>query len=230
MNDTSVRMHHMVLMMCVAVLAVNPVRAQDPAQTQDPAQVPPSQLPRGNASPVAAVNPSVPYHSLDGHEKRSYYFRSTYGPVAVVKSLASSAWSQARDSNPEWGQGMEGYGRRFASKFGQHVVKRSFSQGLGAMLHEDPRYFVSERPGLLPRAGHAVAWTFMTRKDEGGYKFGDAKLAGTLAASLISRTWHPEESRNVRSGFENFGMSLAIDAGWNLFKEFWPDVRRRLHR
>ncbi len=189
----------------------------------------PGHLPRARTAPTLPASATSHYTPLTGSEKWHYYLRSTYGPVAVGKSAVWSAVNQAQDSNPEWGQGMEGYGKRLASKYGQHTIKRSVAQGLGALLQEDPRYFASTNTGFMPRTGHALAWTFITRKDDGGNKFADARIVGTFTGALISRAWHPEGERNVRSGLESGAISLAIDAGWNVFKEFWPDVRRRLH-
>ncbi len=188
----------------------------------------PQNLPR---APTAATPPAGPvsgYTPLTGSEKWHYYLKSTYGPVAAARVATWSAVNQAQDTNPEWGQGMEGYGKRVASKFGQYAIKRSVAQGLGALLNEDPRYFASTRTGIMPRAAHALAWTFITRKDDGGNKFAEARVIGTFTGSLVSRAWYPEGERSVRNGLESGAISIAIDAGWNVFKEFWPDVRRRL--
>jgi hypothetical protein len=193
---------------------------------QDDQQPPPPQLPRASTNPAVAVSATAPYIPLTGSEKWHYYLRSTYGPLAIGRAVFGAAINQAQDSNPEWGQGAEGYGKRLASKFGQHVIKRSVTQGLGSLLHEDPRYFASTSSGFLPRLKHAATWEVVTRKDDGSYKIADARLIGTFTGAFVSRAWHPEGERNFTSGLESGAISLAIDAGWNVVKEFWPDVRR----
>jgi hypothetical protein len=210
--------------LALLLVSVTPAGAQD--SKNPPPEVPPL-LPRAGAS-TTPTNARQQFTPLTGSEKWHYYLRSTYGPVSIARSVTWAGINQAMDSNPEWGQGMEGYGKRLGSKFAQYAIKRSVSQGLGAWWHEDPRYFPATSSGLWPRTLHAVGWTFRTRTDDGGEKFADARLIGTFTGALVSRTWHPEDQRTLRSGLQSGAISVGIDAGWNVFKEFWPDIRRKL--
>lgn len=203
-----------------------------PSQSPPPARIPPTDTPRDVPARVPPDPAPAPlsFTPMTGREKFSYYVHATFGPVAVGRTVLSSGLAQARNSNPEWGQGMEGYGKRFASKFGQKVIKRSIQHGLGALLREDPRYFHSEKPGLWPRMSWAVTRTFLIRKDSGGYKIADARLIGTFSAAIISRQWHPEPDRTLTNGLRAGATSVGYDVLKNLLKEFWPDIRRRVFR
>jgi hypothetical protein len=123
---------------------------------------------------------------------------------------------------------MEGYGRRFASKFAHHTVRRTIQLGAGIWLREDPRYFRSERTGFWPRTSYALTQVFITRKDDGGSRFAFSRLIAVFGAALISRTWQPEDSRTVKNGLTNGAISLGWDVGNKVFEEFWPDIRKRL--
>jgi hypothetical protein len=189
---------------------------------QDPRASPPNHVPTVPVTPPPSFTPLTPQGKFD------YYVRKTYGPLGIGRSLFLAGINQWRDDPTEWGQGMEGYGRRLASKFGHHALRRTIQLGAGIGLHEDPRYFRSQRKGFWPRATYAMKHVVITRKDDGGSRFAYSRLIAVFGAALISRTWHPEESRTVKNGLTNGAISLGWDVGNKVFEEFWPDIRRRL--
>jgi hypothetical protein len=180
----------------------------------------PGSLPR-----VSTVQPAP----LTGTEKWHYYLRSTYGPKSFGYTIAGTGIKQAKGSVPEWGGGMEGFGKRFASLFGQKVVNRSIRIGLNGLLREDPRYFASGRSGIWSRTLYAVGQTFVSHKDSGGTRFAYSRFAGDFGAAYVSRQWHPD-SYHTTSDYLTSGLSwVGIDAAKNIFSEFWPNIRRLLH-
>src|SRR5215469_15170734 len=48
----------------------------------------------------------------------------------------SAVINQADDTPHEWGQGAVGFGRRFASAFGKHIVHKSIQYPLAKAFHE----------------------------------------------------------------------------------------------
>ena len=167
---------------------------------------------------------------LTGSEKFHYYLKSTYGPTSFLWTAVGASINQGRDHIPEWGQGMQGYGKRYASAFGQKIIKRSIQDGMGAALHEDPRYHFSERDGIWQRTTWAAAQTFVTHKDSGGIRFAFSRFTAAYASAFIARQWHPEKYRTVDDGLKSGSILIGIDTGMHIFKEFWPDIRRSLHR
>jgi hypothetical protein len=208
-------------MPCLSVNGCPPYtqpNAAKPGQTKG--ANPPSSLPR-----VAVSNP-IP---LTAGEKFHYYVKSTYGPKSFGYSLLGAGINQARDKVPEWGQGMEGYSKRFASSFGQKVVKRSVDLGLITILHEDPRYFRSGQSGIVNRSLYAAEQVFIAHKDSGGTRFGYSNMISTFTGSYVSRQWRPDSYHSWGDCMSSFAISLGINAGKNLFNEFWPDIRNMLH-
>jgi hypothetical protein len=198
--------------------------AQDAAQKSSlPAQATqqiPSSLPRATVS-----NPPP----MAAQEKVHYYLKSTYGPKSFGYSVLGSGISQARDNVTEWGQGAEGYSKRFASSFTQKVVKKTAYFGLTTALHEDPRYFRSGQSGVFQRSFYAAEQVFIAHKDSGGTRVGFSNLITTFGSSYASRQWFPDSYHTWGDYLTNFAISLGIDAGKNAFNEFWPDVKRMLH-
>jgi hypothetical protein len=225
------------LLLPVGLLAQD-VPAQDqPAQDQpaDQAaqdQVAQDQVAKPQTSFTGPVSTrSVPVFSpLSNEEKFHHYLHHTFGPARILRSGATAGINQWMDSNPEWGQGMEGYGRRFGSKLGQSTIKRTLQLGIGIWRDEDPRYFRSVHDGFWLRTRHALAYTFVTRMDDGSKGMAVSRLTSTFGASLLSRTWQPERKRTVKDGLQNGVISLGIDAAFRIVQEFWPDIRHRFRR
>jgi hypothetical protein len=200
--------------------------------TPDPAA---SQQKSGQASPanagpqILSPEPAIAWPApLSGSEKWKYYIRSTYGPISVGSSLLLAGIKQAQASVPEWGGGMEGYGKRFGSSFGQKAISRSIRIGLNSLLREDPRYLPSGRTGYLNRTIYAVEHTFLARKDAGGNRIAFSRFAGTFGAACIAKQWYPESYRTVSECLTSGVVSLGLDSAKSVFYEFWPDVRKRL--
>jgi hypothetical protein len=175
----------------------------------------------------ALVKPSRP---LTVGGKLRFYLKATYGPGPLLNMAAWAGLNQWRDFPTQWGQGMEGYGRRFASRVGQSTLNNSIRFGVGAALREDPRYFPSERKGVLPRIGHALAYTFVARTDSGGRTFAVSHFAGALGSAFISNSWYPAGVDDTNHALGRAGITVAVDAGMNVVREFWPDVKRVFRR
>lgn len=187
-------------------------------------QTPRSQAP-GSLPRVATVQPAP----MTGHEKLRHYLRTTYGPASWGYTAFTAGVSQANGTVNQWGGGMEGYGKRYGSSFGQRAIYRSIWQGLGYLAHEDPRYFRSNQSGIWSRSFYAAKQSFISHKDSGGTRIGYTKIIGAFGAGTISRQWYPDSyhtaSDYVTAGFISLGWNMAK----NTFNEFWPDIRKWLH-
>jgi hypothetical protein len=167
------------------------------------------------------------YSPLTPGGKTRLYLLSTVAPLSIFASAFSSGFNQAIDSVPEWGQGMEGYGKRFASSMGQKTVEKTVYHGMKIMLREDPRYFYSDRQGIMPRTLHAVSETFIAHKDSGGTRPDYSYFAGVASGVYISRQWHPERYRTAQDYITGVATSVGIQSAKNVFTEFWPDIRKK---
>jgi hypothetical protein len=167
---------------------------------------------------------------LTDKEKLHFYIQKTYGPWAFAYSAAGAGISQASDEVPEWGQGIEGYGKRLGLHIGRRAIKNSIYSGLGILLHEDPRYFASNRSGFWPRSLHAAGQAFVAHKDSGGIRPAYSRFAGIVGAACISGEWRPQADQRFSQYVYSSAIWLGIDAAKNVVTEFWPDIRRRFGR
>jgi hypothetical protein len=191
------------------------IRAQE---TLNPTSATPS------ANNLASDDPSIP---LSTGDKFTNYLNTTYGPVALMRAGASAGISQARNNPEEWGQGWDAYAARFGSNLGQRAVANSISLGVGILRGEDPRYFASERTSFSTRLGNAVAQTFVTHTNNGTRTVAVGRVAGAFGGGFVSRTWQPEGHGIWWPGIQQGAMSLGSVAVSNIFREFWPDVKKR---
>ncbi len=157
---------------------------------------------------------------------KAQFVKHTFGPRAFAWAGAGAAIGQARNSPHEWGQGVAGFGKRFGSSFASHVVKNGIKFPVAYALHEDLSYHPSGKSGFMPRLGYALESTVVTRKTNTGKRTVAAgEISGSVGSGLISRTWMPASAHTLASGFSTAGITLGVDAGMNVAKEFWPKRR-----
>ena len=166
-------------------------------------------------------------------EKRESYVHHVFGgPQPALKAAAGAGISQAKGTPREWGDGAAGYFKRFGSAFGKHVIKGSIHYGVAQWRDEELDYRPSDAHGFRRRLQYALLSTVITRKTTTGKKtVATGEIAGAIGSGLISRLWQPASLHTVASGFGSAGISLGADAGFNVVREFWPEIRHpRRHR
>ena len=141
--------------------------------------------------------------------------------------------SQAENSEPGFGQGAAGYGKRFGSAFADGTIE-NFVTGavLPSLLHQDPRFFQSGSGGFWRRSGYAVSRILVTRTDAGGEEFNYSEVLGSAAAAAAISTYsyHPRADRTVANTVSVWGSQVGYDTVTIVIKEFWPDIHRKLSR
>ena len=184
-------------------------------------------------APMFSQTPSAtdPYVPISAAEKAKVFGRRIIAPSSFAKSAVTSGINQWQNEPPEWGQGMAGFGRRYGHKLANRGIENSIGFIVAAPLHQDPRYFLSGEIGLWKRTKHALGYTFMTRTDSGRRVFSVWRFAGNYGSQFVSNAWRPERQTNVPDTLLRGTVSIGYDAASNLFKEFCPDIRKRLpHR
>jgi len=142
-----------------------------------------------------------------------------------------AAIRQAENSFPAFGQGADGYGKRYGTAFADQVDGNIMVGGLyPTILKVDPRYFRSGRGSFARRFGYAFDRIFIARTDAGAHTFNVPEFAGNATAIAISNVYYPEADRGFSSSFSDWGTQMGIDALGNELKEFWPDVHHYLQR
>lgn len=157
------------------------------------------------------------------------YIEDTVGPSTILREGAAAGIGQAKNSPPEWGGGVEGYAKRFGSDMAELAVRNSIAYPLAAALHEDHRYFASGKTSVRGRFWHAALSPFEARRPDGSVGFSYSNVAAVAGASIISRAWAPPSWDTPGNAVADFGLTLAGEAAFNVFREFLPDFLHRRH-
>jgi hypothetical protein len=172
------------------------------------------------------VDPGEKVPPLDSHDKMLFWLHEEISPIGWFPAVLSSGWEQFTDGDPKYGSDSAAFGERVGAAFLRESSMRFFSDSLmPTITHEDPRYFRKAYGGVKARGIYAAERVFINRRDDGSRGFNYSDTIGRLAASALTPTYYPGPSANGRVVMETWAVSLAGDAGGNLFFEFWPDVR-----
>jgi hypothetical protein len=138
--------------------------------------------------------------------------------------------SQAENSEPGYGQGWEGYGKRLGSAAADGTIE-NFMTGaiLPSLLRQDPRYFQMGKGGFWRRASYSASRIVITRSDSGHSEFNFSEVFGSaLSASTSTYSYHPRSDRNLSNTASVWASQLGYDTITIVVKEFWPDIRRKI--
>jgi hypothetical protein len=158
--------------------------------------------------------------------------RSAFDYVQIPWYAALAGISQAQNSEPGYGQGAEGYAKRFGSAAADGIIENFMVQAvLPSLLHQDPRFFQESAGGFWHRTGYAVSRIFVTRSDSGHHEFNFSEVLGSGAAASISTySYHPSADRTASNTMKVWGTQMGYDTMTLVIKEFWPDIRHKLSK
>jgi hypothetical protein len=181
-------------------------------------------------SSTVSSPPPAQFVPLTSSERLSKYLAGLVDGESIFRAAASAGIRQANGTPKEWGGGAEAYGERVGNAFAEHVIHRTLQYGISAALHEDNRYFVSGQTGFFRRTKYAIKNTLLARHDNGNQYFSFSRVGGAAGAAFISRAWQPRSTTTAGDGAVSFGITMGSDIGFNVFCEFWPDMKRHLHK
>jgi len=156
--------------------------------------------------------------------------RGAFDYIQIPWYAVLAGISQAENSEPGYGQGAEGYGKRFGAYAADGTIE-NFMVGaiFPSVLRQDPRYFQMGKGGFWHRSGYSVSRIFVTRTDSGHSQFNFSEIVGSAAAAAISTySYHPSSDRNLANTGSVWGSQVGYDTITLVIKEFWPDIRRKL--
>jgi hypothetical protein len=168
--------------------------------------------------PPQTVKEKFKTATLDSVDYSSFIF------VGIQAGVA-----QARNSTPEFHQGVPAYGRYYWHTYADYVDENLWVEFiLPAALRQDPRYYTLGHGSFAKRFAYSVSRIAITRTDSGHSAFNASEIFGAGAASGISCLYYPTQERTLSKTFQLWMTNLAIDGGSSLFKEFWPDINDKL--
>ncbi len=175
---------------------------------------------------VSYVHHAVP---LNAKQKFELAWKTTIDPVSFGLTGAIAGIQQAQNDFSGYGQGAQGYGRRFGASYGNFLAGTYIGGAiLPSLLKQDPRYFYKGSGSKRSRVLYAIANSVICKGDNGHWQANYSAIIGSLAAGGISNLYYPSENREgAELTFENALIGIGESAAVNILQEF---VIRKLTR
>ena len=168
--------------------------------------------------------------SLEVKDKFTLFVRDTFEPISFLEAAFNAGLDQASNRDPTYRQGAEAYGKRFGADFAGQTTWRFFTDfAYPTILSEDPRYYRMIHGSGRRRFLHALEHTFVAQRDSGKHMFNASQWLGTATAVALNDVYHPGNERGLSPALRVSGYALATGMGFDVLREFWPDIAHKLH-
>jgi hypothetical protein len=178
---------------------------------------------------MATFNTTANKDALPLSTKQKYvlFFRSASDPWPFVLNAVGAGIDQADNSFPEYGQGMQGYAKRFGAAYTDYFTGNLLGNAvLASLLKEDPRYFQKGEGSYTSRILWAASGTVWCKRDSGTWGPNYANVIGNLMGAAISNAYYPASERTVgQTVSRGFTVTAQAIIGSEII-EFWPDMVR----
>ena len=181
----------------------------------------------------AYIPKDAPIVPLTGQERFKLYLRQTYTtPGIYVKTGFFAIHDQAKETEPEWGDGFSGFAKRVGSLHAGNIIQYSLTAVGNAAVGFEPRYDRCRCAGAWPRIRHAVVRNFIT------YGGGDDKkirpqimsYAAAFGAGVTVASWEPNYPSVLPKGYQSVVTQAWVGVVVDALAEFAPDIKRVLHK
>ena len=158
---------------------------------------------------------------LNTKQKFSLAARDSLDFTTWIGVSAGAGIQQARNSYPGFGQGAEGYAKRWGALFATGRTSDFLSRALfPSLFHQDPRYFYQGSGTKWSRTKHAVAYAFVARSDSGHLMPNYSYFLADVASGALSTVYYPASNRGAGLVFTTAAEGLGGRAAQNLVREF----------
>jgi len=138
-------------------------------------------------------------------------WKSSTDPVTILGTAFLAGLQQAGDQYGEFGQGAEGYAKRFGADYADVIASTYLSGAIfPSLLKQDPRYFYRGTGSTRSRFGFAVANSVMCKGDNGRWQVNYSNIAGPFGGAALSTTFYPTSNpgmSTLSNGFIRLGES-----------------------
>jgi hypothetical protein len=161
-------------------------------------------------------------------DKACYWWTNSFNAQMVVGAAFNTALDPIFNgsTNRYWGQGAEGFGKRFGTRVAQSMTKGTAQALVGALFKEDPRFYESRKQGFWPRFGFALTHTLIVKNDSGRQQLSAGRIGGAFASGFVGMAWTPDPINTPQDALVRTGTAMGGVLAGSLFKEFQPDVMK----
>jgi hypothetical protein len=158
---------------------------------------------------------------LDPRQKFELAWKMTIDPVNFALNGAVAGVEQADGRLRGYGQGAQGYGKRFGASYADTFTATFIGAAvLPSLFKQDPRYFYKGSGSKGSRILYAVSRSVICKGDNQQWQPNYSGILGNLASGGISNLYYPKTDRGAALTFENALIRIGSIAVANLVQEF----------
>jgi hypothetical protein len=174
--------------------------------------------------------PGVFLCSLETEDKFVLFLQDSLNPVAFLGTGFNAGLDQSSHRDHAFGQGTTGYAKRYGASFADQASSKFFKDfAFPSLFSEDPRYYRMARGGFRKRLLHALGHSFIAYRVDGTHILNSSEWLGTTTAAVLGNAYHPGNKRGAGSVTQNVGFAVLEDMAFDVLREFWPEVSRKLN-
>jgi hypothetical protein len=169
---------------------------------------------------------------LTAGQKFKAVARGSFDPFQFAWYGLLSGINEANGSEPGYGNGFQGYAKRYGASFADGTIE-NFMVGavMASALRQDPRFYQKSDGTFMHRLGYAVSRIIITRGDSGRSQFNASEIFGSaIAAGVSTYSYHPHADKTLDNTLSVWGTQVGYDTITTVIKEFWPDIRRKFSK
>jgi hypothetical protein len=172
--------------------------------------------------------PGAKLCTLNLKDKFALFVQDSIDPVTFLATGFNAGLDQAEDSDHSFGQGAEGYGKRFGAEFADQASSSFFKDfAYPWIFSEDPRYYRLARGTFRKRFFHAMEHAVVAHRDDGTRMFNFSEWLGTATTVALANTYHPDNERGFAPAAQRVSLGILQDMGFDVLREFWPEISRK---
>jgi hypothetical protein len=125
-------------------------------------------------------------------------WKSTTDPISIGGVAFLAGLQQAGDKYSEFGQGAQGYAKRFGAAYGG-VFASTFLSGavFSSLFKQDPRYFYRGTGSTKKRILYAISNSVWCKGDNGRWQVNYSNVAGVVSGAALVSTYYPSQNQGM---------------------------------
>jgi len=125
-------------------------------------------------------------------------WKSTTDVVTIGGAAFLAGLQQAGNEYSAFGQGAQGYAKRFGAVYGD-VAASTFLSGavFPSLLKQDPRYFFRGTGSKKKRLLYAISNSVMCKGDNGRWQANYSNIAGVVSGAALVSTYYPSQNQGL---------------------------------
>jgi hypothetical protein len=200
-------------------------------ETAKPEQEGPQQTKRilGIMPNFSAVSADTKLPPQKPKEKFIIAAKNSFDYSSFLIAGIQSGINMATNSYPDFDDGATTYFRYYYHTLLDTADSNFMVSGLFPVIfRQDNRFYTLGHGKPARRALYAASRVLITRTDAGNKAFNVSEIMGTGAAAGVSTLYYPDQYFTWTKVGQKWLTSVIIDSANFTFKEFWPDINRKL--